>query len=152
MKNAIFLTLLQHFSFQDRWSSTPLVTGVHFYIHSTQGIKGVKYQYMKVTGWSWFDTAGTSLKEASSFETCVIPLLFIRKNTDQKSTFYGNYHTHQDYITTERETQKTEFKNWYINSFNRVHAGKSEKSKTKKELWVNRKRVYLVPGIIDKTV
>lgn len=113
MKNAIFLTPLQHFSFQDAWSSTPLVTGVHFYIHSTQGIKAIKYQYMKVTGWSWFDTARTSLKEASSFETCVIPLLFIRKNTDQKSTFYGNYHTHQDYITTERETQKTEFKKWY---------------------------------------
>lgn len=59
---------LQHFSFQDRWSSKPLVTGVHFYFHSAQGIKAIEYQFIKVTGWSWFDTAGTCLKEASSFK------------------------------------------------------------------------------------
>lgn len=58
---------LQHFSFQDRRSSKQLVTGVHFYSYSTQGIKAIEYQYMKVTGWSWFDTAGTCLKEGFKF-------------------------------------------------------------------------------------
>lgn len=91
---------LQHFSFQDTWSSKTLVTRVHFYIYRTQGIKAIEYQYMKVTGWSWLHVFT---------ETCVIPILFIRKNIDQKSTFYGNYHTPQDYLTTERETQKTEY-------------------------------------------
>ena len=36
-------------------------------------------------------------------EECLI--LFIRKNIDQKSTCYGNYHTPKDYMTTKRNSE-----------------------------------------------
>lgn len=105
---------LQHFSFQDRRSSKPLVTGVHFYIYSTQGIKAIEHQYRKVTGWSCFDTAGTCLKEASSFRDVRDSYtVYSKEYRPKKYLLWELSYTLRLHDNKEKLSRKTEYEKYH---------------------------------------